>query len=142
LVGSRHHPAPQRFFKKGLKMSPAYLKPRGDIFILGTRFMEECFEFHFSKTQDMIYISHLDLMRLFARAARRADLPVALTRGFSPRFQIRVKKALKLGVASDHEEGEIVLTLPLEPAQIKQRWQEQLPQGIVIKEIKPSGPAR
>lgn len=104
--------------------------------------MQERFEFNFSKTQDMIYISHLDLMRLFARAARRADLPVALTQGFNPRFQIRLKKALKLGVASDHEEGEIVLTLPLETAEIKKRWQEQLPQGIAIKEIKSSGPAR
>jgi radical SAM-linked protein len=84
----------------------------------------------------MIYISHLDLLRLLGRAVRRAGLPVALTQGFSPRPRISVPKALKLGVASDHEEGEIVLNRPLEAAEIKQRLQAQLPEGITVKDVR------
>ena len=84
----------------------------------------------------MIYISHLDLLRLLGRAARRAGLPVALTQGFSPHQRIRVAKALKLGVASGHEEGEIILSEPFEAAEIKRRLQAQLPEGIAVKDVR------
>lgn len=98
--------------------------------------MNDKYSFKFSKTGEMIYISHLDLLRLFARAARRADLPVALTQGYNPRFKIRVNRALKLGVSSDNEEGEFVLNEKIGEGQLKERWQAQLPSGIEIKEIK------
>ncbi|MDD5771327.1 MAG: DUF2344 domain-containing protein, partial [Candidatus Omnitrophica bacterium] len=39
--------------------------------------------FIFSKKGLMRYISHLDLMRLFTRAMRRAELPLKMTEGFS-----------------------------------------------------------
>ena len=59
----------------------------------------------FSKTGDMRFISHLDLVRLFQRACRRAGLPVAVTKGFSPRLKISILKALKLGVESTRSVG-------------------------------------
>ena len=83
----------------------------------------------------MIYISHLDLMRLLSRAARRADLPVCLSQGFSPHFKLKLKRALKLGLESENEEGEIVLTEKIEEGELKQRLQAQLPQGVEIREV-------
>ncbi len=82
----------------------------------------------------MKYISHLDLMRLFMRALRRADLPIKMTEGFSPHPKFSIKRALKLGLESDNEEATIVLKEPIKPEEFKKRIQEQLPEGIEIKE--------
>lgn len=94
--------------------------------------------FVLGKSDEMIYISHLDLLRLLGRSARRAQIKTELSKGFSPHLKIKMKKALKLGVASEHEEGEIVLSEPLESCEIMRRWQKELPEGITIKEVKVS----
>jgi len=83
----------------------------------------------------MRYISHLDLMRLFMRAMRRADLPLKMTEGFSPHPKLSIKRALKLGLESDNEEASIVLKELIEPQDFKERLQRQLPEGIFIKEV-------
>jgi len=85
----------------------------------------------------MKYISHLDLMRLFMRATRRAGLPIKMTEGFSPHPKISLKRALKLGVESDNEEAAFVLREPISPDDFKQRLQKQLPAGIEIKSVSP-----
>ncbi|MFH1691629.1 MAG: TIGR03936 family radical SAM-associated protein [Candidatus Omnitrophota bacterium] len=93
------------------------------------------YSFVLSKGDDMIYISHLDLMRLLSRAARRAGLKIELSKGFSPHFKIKMKKALKLGVASNNEEGELSLLEPMEAVQIASRWAKELPEGVQIKSV-------
>jgi radical SAM-linked protein len=93
------------------------------------------YAFVFSKEKDMVYISHLDLIRLFHRAARRADLPVALTQGFNPRMKIKFDRALKLGVASVSERGEMVLTEERQAEDIQEDLQAALPEGIGLKEV-------
>lgn len=87
----------------------------------------------FAKKGNMKYISHLDLVRLFQRATRRADIQVALSKGFSPRPKIRFKRALKLGVESEAEEAIFQLTSSLSLDDFKNRLQRQLPEGISIK---------
>jgi len=86
----------------------------------------------------MKYISHLDLMRLFMRALRRAGLPVKMTEGFSPHPKISLKRALKLGVESENEEASFVLKEPVAPEEFRQRLQGQLPEGIFIKDVNSS----
>jgi len=81
----------------------------------------------------MRFISHLDLMRLFMRALRRAGLPIKMTEGFNPHPKLSIKRALKLGVESDNEEAVIVLKELISPEEFKERLQKQLPQGIQIK---------
>lgn len=93
-------------------------------------------EFIFSKKGDMKYISHLDLMRLFMRAMRRAELPLKMTEGFSPHPKLSIKRALKLGVESDNEEARIDLNQPVAPQEFSARLQAQLPEGIQIKNVK------
>ncbi len=90
--------------------------------------------FSFSKKGLMRYISHLDLMRLFTRAMRRAELPLKMSEGFSPHPKLSLKRALKLGVESEHEEASIVLRFPVEPADFKDRLQKKLPEGIEVKD--------
>jgi radical SAM-linked protein len=91
--------------------------------------------FIFSKKGLMRYISHLDLMRLFARAMRRAEFPLKMTEGFSPHPKLSLKRALKLGLESESEEASIVLKFPVEPEDFKNRLQKQLPEGIEVKDV-------
>lgn len=92
--------------------------------------------FIFAKKGTMKFISHLDLMRLFMRAVRRAALPIKMTEGFNPHPKISLKRALKLGVESDNEEATFILREPVSPQEFKQRLEKQLPEGIYIKEVK------
>lgn len=91
--------------------------------------------FSFSKYGAMKYIGHLDLMRLFTRAMRRADLPLKMSEGFSPHPKLSLKRALKLGLESDSEEGSVVLRIPVAPCEFKDKLQLQLPEGIEIKNV-------
>jgi hypothetical protein len=54
----------------------------------------------FAKVGRAAFLGHLDLIRLLARSFRRADLPLAVTRGFSPKPRISFGPALGLGVPS------------------------------------------
>lgn len=80
----------------------------------------------------MRFISHLDLMRVFSRAARRAELPLFISKGFSPHPKISIKRALKLGIESDNEEAEIILTKIMPLDEFCRRMNEQLPEGIQV----------
>lgn len=54
----------------------------------------------FEKTGNAIYISHLDLMRVFQRAFKRAGLPLTHTQGFSPRPSVSIALPMSVGVES------------------------------------------
>lgn len=88
---------------------------------------------HFSKKGILRYISHLDLLRLFQRVIRRADIPVVFSRGFHPIPKIKFERALKLGMESEDEKMYIKLTLPITCEELILRLNAQLPQGIKIK---------
>ncbi len=92
--------------------------------------------FVFTKKGATKYIGHLDLMRLLTRAMRRAGFPLKMSEGFSPHPKLSLRRALKLGVESQEEEGAVVLRFPLEPEEFKQQLEKQLPEGIRIKDVK------
>lgn len=54
----------------------------------------------FEKTGNAVWISHLDLMRLFQRAFKRAGLPLIHTQGFNPRPSVSIALPLSVGVQS------------------------------------------
>ena len=89
----------------------------------------------FSKIGDMALISHLDLMRLFQRACRRADLPVTITKGFSPRLKISIVKALKLGVESANEEAIFYFDKVITPQEFQGSINAKLPDGVKIVKV-------
>lgn len=57
----------------------------------------------FQKAGRAVWISHLDLMRLFQRAFKRAGLPLKHTQGFNPRPSVSIALPLSVGIASDCE---------------------------------------
>lgn len=90
----------------------------------------------FEKTGNAIYISHLDLMRLFQRAFKRADLHLTHTKGFNPRPSVSIALPLSLGVESHCE----LLDFELEgdafsAEEIKDRLNAALVSGVKVLEI-------
>ena len=57
----------------------------------------------FEKTGDAVWLSHLDLMRVFQRAFKRADIMIWHTQGFSPRAYVSIALPLSVGVESGCE---------------------------------------
>jgi len=54
----------------------------------------------FEKTGNAVWMSHLDLMRLFQRAFKRAGLPLTHTQGYNPRPSVSIALPLSVGVES------------------------------------------
>lgn len=97
--------------------------------------MTQNIKVRFAKQNQMRFISHLDLMRLFYRALSRAELPIAISKGFNPRPRISVEPALKLGKVSESLELNVRLDAWIKPSLFKEKLQAELPEGIELIDI-------
>jgi radical SAM-linked protein len=88
----------------------------------------------YTKGETVKFISHRDLMRVFQRAIRRADLPAAYSQGFNPHMKISWGQALKVGATSKGEEAIIQIEGWIRPPELKTRLNQHLPPGIEILE--------
>ncbi|OGO00685.1 MAG: hypothetical protein A2Y90_05520 [Chloroflexi bacterium RBG_13_52_12] len=86
----------------------------------------------FSRGEDIKYISHLDLMRLWQRALNRAGIALAYSEGFNPHPRMSLAAPLALGVTSDAEFMDIVLEKFVSPHSFTAAVARQLPRGISI----------
>ena len=86
----------------------------------------------FSRREELKYLSHLDVMRLWERALRRADLPLAYSRGFSPHAKISIAAPLPLGVTGEKELMDIVIQRRVSPYLVQKTLANQLPKGMSI----------
>ena len=94
----------------------------------------------FEKTGRAIYISHLDLMRVFQRAFKRAGLPLTHTQGYNPRPSVSIALPLSLGVESGCELLDFDLygeKIPNE--QILARLNAALVEGVRVLEVYDEG---
>ncbi len=94
----------------------------------------------FSKTGRAIYISHLDLYRLFQRAIKRAKLPIWETEGFNPHVYITFALPLALGTAGVCESLDTKLTEDISADELVRRFNDALPRDIRV--ISASEPVR
>jgi len=67
--------------------------------------MMDRIRFRYACGKELRYLSHLDLLRLFQRAMRRARLPLAYTLGFNPRPKLSLAAPLPVGVTASKEYG-------------------------------------
>ena len=94
----------------------------------------------FEKTGSSIWISHLDLMRLFQRAFKRAGLPLTHTQGFNPRPSVSIALPLSVGVESKCELLDFALggeTVSCE--EICKRLNTTLVSGVRVREVYETG---
>ncbi|MGA2367172.1 MAG: TIGR03936 family radical SAM-associated protein [Dehalococcoidia bacterium] len=89
----------------------------------------------FSRGEQLKYLSHLDLMRLWERALRRAGLPAAYSEGFSPHPKISLASPLAVGVTSRAELMDVFLNSTVSPRNFMKKVTPQLPEGIEILEV-------
>lgn len=89
---------------------------------------------HFGKLGDMALVGHLDLVRLFDRAIRRAALPISFTGGFHPSPRMSIAQALPLGATSSGEIIDFELTQEVTPAEFH-RLSQQLPSDMPIYSV-------
>lgn len=89
----------------------------------------------FAKQGALRYTGHLDLHRLWERAARRAELPLAYSQGFHPQPKLAIAAALPLGFSSRCEVLDMRLEHEIPLDGLCERLQETLPTGIQVTSV-------
>lgn len=90
----------------------------------------------FEKVGRAVWISHLDLMRLFQRAFKRAALPLKHSQGYNPRPSVSIALPLSVGVESVCELLDFELEGELPPMiEIKNRLNAALVEGIRVLDV-------
>lgn len=84
----------------------------------------------FQKDKGISYTSHLDVQRTLQRAFRRANLPLAYTKGYNPHPKLSFATALATGFSSDAEWIEVELETEIEPQAFMERVNTVLPGGL------------
>ena len=95
----------------------------------------------FSKHGAMKYLGHLDLLRFFQKAIKRASLPVAMSHGFSPHQLLSFAMPLSVGLTSEGEYFDMELedekAFGISPDDIMKRLSETMVDGIEIISVRP-----
>ncbi len=89
----------------------------------------------FCRGQEIKFISHLDIMRLWQRALNRADISLAYSEGFSPHPRISLAAPLAVGVTSEAELMDIVMVKWVTPHSFTAAVSPQLPTGIEMLQV-------
>ena len=89
----------------------------------------------YSKTGDMKFISHLDTIRLMARAIKKASIPIWFTEGFNPHPYMTFSMPLSLGHESYCESFDIRLTEEIDLSSAVESLNKALPEGFKIQKI-------
>jgi len=90
----------------------------------------------FAQDEAIKYISHLDLVRTWERALRRAAVPLAYSQGFNPRPKMTFAAALPVGVTGEREIMDVILERLVMPRTFAQRLAPHLPSGIKVTSVK------
>jgi radical SAM-linked protein len=90
----------------------------------------------YTKTGNLKFISHLDILRLMQRAICRAKIPAKYSEGFNPHMKLAFGFPLSLGIESIGEYFELELTEKLDIEKIVDSLNNTLPNKIRILEAK------
>ena len=90
----------------------------------------------FSKLGPLRYTGHLDLHKLWERAARRAALPLAYSQGFHPQPKMNIAAALPLGFSSRCEVLDMRLEEDIPLDGLVEKLNNTMPEGIRVTQIR------
>ena len=90
----------------------------------------------FSKQGALRYTGHLDLHKLWERAARRAGLPLAYSQGFHPQPKMNIAAALPLGFSSSCEVIDMRLEQEISLDGLVDKLNATMPEGIRVLDVK------
>jgi len=87
----------------------------------------------YSKDRSLRWLGHLDLVRVFERAVRRARIPIAYSEGFNPRPRMSFYSQLAVGLTGEAEPMTIELTERVDPDELMCALNSALPSGLSIR---------
>ncbi|MBN1641491.1 MAG: DUF2344 domain-containing protein [Anaerolineae bacterium] len=90
------------------------------------------------------YISHLDLLRAWERALRRAGAPLAYSQGFNPHPRIVIAMPLPVGCTGEAEVVDVYMDEPLAAGTLLTSLAPVMPPGLQarsVEEVAFDGPA-
>jgi radical SAM-linked protein len=97
----------------------------------------------FRKSERVRYISHLDVLRTWERALRRAELPLAYSQGFTPHPKLAFASPLPMGFGSEGEIMDVTLDESVPLDDFLARLREQTTEDLAVlrgEEVAVSGP--
>ena len=86
----------------------------------------------FSRGEEIKYISHLDIIRLWERVFHRSQVPLAYSEGFSPHPRLSLAAPLPLEVTSEAELMDVFVSTWVSPHRLVDAVSGQLPSGIEV----------
>lgn len=96
------------------------------VFVLAT------YRVKYARLDNVKYISHLDMLKLFTRAARRCGLPVAYSAGFNPHPLFVFGMPLPVGTTSEAEYLDVTMGEELPCEAVTDRLNGTMPDGVRI----------
>jgi hypothetical protein len=94
------------------------------------------YRFKFSKTGRIRFIGHLDLLKLFQKAIRRAGLPVAYSEGYNPHMKMVFAAPLPLGFESRGDYADVFFKQEIDGFILNKYF----PEGVKILKSTPLTP--
>lgn len=89
----------------------------------------------FRKYGVLKFIGHLDVMRFFQKAMRRADIPIAFTTGYSPHMIMSFAQPLGIGITSEGEYLDIELSDFITSEEAVSRLNQVMAEGIDVQSL-------
>ena len=89
----------------------------------------------FTKDHEAKYISHLDTVRAWERALRRANLPLAYSKGYTPHPRMTFGAALPVGFTSNCEVLDVILERPVAPDRVARSLLRTLTPGLSARSV-------
>ena len=90
----------------------------------------------FAKQGAMKFIGHLDVMRYFQKAIRRADIDIRYSEGFSPHQIMSFAAPLGVGITSNGEYLDIETEDTEDLSTMKDRLNQVMVEGVEIKSVR------
>ncbi|MDV2989040.1 MAG: TIGR03936 family radical SAM-associated protein [Dehalogenimonas sp.] len=90
--------------------------------------------FRYSRGEELKYISHLDMMRLWPRVFRRAGLDMAYSEGFNAHPRLAVAAPLAVGWTSETELMEAWLENPPAASTVLGLVAARMPAGVTVEQ--------
>ena len=90
----------------------------------------------FSKYDSMIFIGHLDMMRYFQKAMRRAEIDISYSQGFNPHQIMSFASPLGVGIYSNGEYVDIQVESATTSKEMMDALNEVMVEGVDILSVK------
>ena len=123
----------------GRARNPLAVALPSDATRLYNRCMPQRLRLTYSRRGAAKYVAHLDIMRTWERAIRRAKLPLAYSQGFSPHARIALAAPLPVGTTGERELMDVWMEPSVEPADACERLRRALPPGLDVLDVEEVG---